>query len=149
RADPAIAYDNFLHRLSHQGLMTTTQQAALKSVAGVSPDFENAVDMLFAQGQVIQKLFFTAHPELQQPYDTAAAAAPENRHSMFLAAFDPQLAHERKRQQAVQRLSATTGVDLLFSQGTLDPASGSYPLHANGDASRPALDDVLALETPG
>jgi hypothetical protein len=148
-ADPAIAYDDFRHRLSHRGVMSAVQQAALKWVAGVSAVFQDAVDALFARGEEITGLFFTAHPELKAPYDIATAAAPADRHTAFLAAFDPELARRRKRQQAVQRLSATTGVDLVFTQAMLDPAAAPYPLHAGGDPARPALDDVVALQTAG
>jgi hypothetical protein len=148
-ADPAIAYDDFRHRLSHRGLVTTATQTALKNVSGVSVDFQNAVDALFARSEETKGLFFTAHPELKVPYDAAVAVAPADRHSAFLAAFDPELARIRKRQQALQRLSAAVGVDLIFTQTMLDPASGPYPLHAGGDQNKPALDDVVALETPG
>lgn len=148
-ADPAIAYDDFRHRLSHRGTMAAAQQAALKGVVGVTADFQKAVDGLFARSEEIKGLFFTAHHELKAPYDAALTAAPADRHTAFLSAFDPELARRRKRQQAVQRLSAVTGVDLVFTQAMLDPPAAPYPLHMGGDQTRPALDDVLAMETPG
>jgi hypothetical protein len=157
QADPAIAYDNFRHRLSHRGIITAKQQADLNGVGGVSEDFKNAVTDLFARGQEIEGLFLTAHPDLQAPYDAALKAAPDLaaadalalRHSAFLKAFDPELARRRKRQQAVQRLSATTGVDPAFAKAMLDAPAKHSPLHAGGDTDRPALDDVIALETAG
>jgi hypothetical protein len=147
--DPAIAYDDFRDRLSHRGAMTAAQQVTLKGVAGVSAAFQGAVDALFARSDEITGLFFTAHPELKVPYDIATAAAPADRHTAFLTAFDPELIRRRKRQQAVQRLSGTTGVDLVFTQTMLDPMAAPYPLHADGDPARPALDDVVTLQTAG
>ena len=69
-----------------------------------------------------------------------------------MAAFRPELSRRRKRQQALQRLSAAAAVDLAFSQALLDPPTlpgELYPLHAAGHADEPVLNDVLALETPG
>src|SRR5207248_631972 len=62
-ADPAIAYDDFRHRLSHTGLVTTAIQTTLKGLAGVSADFQKAVDALYDQSDETKGLFFTAHPE--------------------------------------------------------------------------------------
>jgi Neuraminidase-like domain/Salmonella virulence plasmid 28.1kDa A protein len=60
-----------------------------------------------------------------------------------------ELARERKRQQALQRVSAAAKTDVTFARTILDPATAPYPLHASGDATRPALQDALALETTG
>ena len=40
-------------------------------------------------------------------------------------------------------------VGVSFAQALLDPAQPPSPLHAVADASRPALDDLVALETGG
>ena len=72
-----------------------------------------------------------------------------SRGAVVLATSQPELSRKRKRQQALQRLSAAAAVSLEFTQALLDPTSGPYPLHAGGDQNKPALDDVLALETPG
>jgi len=147
--DGKIAYDDFRHRLSHTGLLTTGTRNNLKGIAGVTVAFQNAVDVLFHRGEQIKGLFFTRYPELKLPYDTAIVKPPAERHSAFLAAFQPELSRRRKRQQALQRFSAAASVDLEFTQALLDPTGGPYPLHAAGDQNKPALDDVLALETPG
>ena len=150
--DGKIAYDDFRHRLSHTGLLTTGTTGTwnnLKGIAGVTVAFQNAVDALFDRGEQIKGLFFTRYLELKPPYDTAIANPPADRHSAFLAAFQPELSRRRKRQQALQRFSAAAAVDLEFTQAWLDPAGGPYPLHATGDQTKPALDDALALETAG
>lgn len=148
-ADSKISYDNFRHKLSHLGLITTEIRTILKNINEVSADFQKAVDALFNRSEEIKGLFFTAHPELLDPYKTAVAQPAANRHSEFLAKFDPTLVRQRKRQQAVQRISAAAGVDLVLVQTLLDPATTPYSLHAAGDTNRPALDDALLLETAG
>jgi ABC toxin N-terminal region/Neuraminidase-like domain len=147
--DANIAYDDFRHRLSHTGVLSNTTRNALKAIGGVSNDFKATVDALFDRGEEINGLFFTRYPELKEPYNTAVAMLLGDRHDVFLAAFQPELSRKRKRQQAVQRLSAAVAVDLAFTQAMLDPPAAPYPLCAAGDANRPALDDVIALETPG
>ena len=219
-ADPRIGYDNFRHRLSHKGLVTSGMQAALKNVDGVSVNFQKAVDALFARSEDAKGSFFARYPELKPIYDkvlaldqtsvldlvythtaatlSAAITAADNRiaydntnhrlsyagvltaarrdilksvpdvtlklqsaidalfdlsqrsrSEVVLAVLQPELSRQRKRQQARQRLSAAAAVDLTFTQTVLDPESAPYPLHASGDQMKPALDDMLALETPG
>ncbi len=148
-ADPAIAYDGFRHRLSHRGLVTIPIQATLINLSGVSLDFQKAVKALFDRSEEIKGLFFTAHPELRAPYNIAVTQQPARRHSAFLAAFDPELARQRKRQQALQRISAATGADPALTKAILDPVAAPYPLHADVNKSKPALEDALSLEMAG
>ncbi|MBI1744418.1 hypothetical protein HYR54_15315 [Candidatus Acetothermia bacterium] len=148
-ADEKIAYDDFRHRLLHSGLLTAVKRDALKQVPNVTNDFTTAVSALFDRGEQIKGLFFTRYPELKGSYDIAIAGPLADRHSAFLKAFQPELSWRRKRQQALQRLSAAAAVSLEFAQVWLDPTSEPYPLHAAGDQNRAALDDVLALETLG
>ncbi len=147
--DAKITYDNFRHRLSHAGVLSAATRDALKGVPNAPNDFKKAVGALFDRGEEIKGLFFTRYPELKKPYDDASAALPADRHSAFLAKFQPELSRRRKRQQALQRLSAAVTVDLAFTQALLDAAAKPYPFHAAGDQNKPSLDDVLALETPG
>ena len=125
-ADAKIAYDNVNHRLSYSGILTAARRDKLKSLAGVSLAFQAAVDALFAHSQNVK--------------------------GAVLGALQPELGRRRKRQQALQRLSAVATTDLAFAQTILDPTvpSGSpYPLHAVGHDDQPVLNDVLALEMPG
>jgi hypothetical protein len=147
--DPALSYDDFHHRLIHTGLLTATMQGKLMTVSGVSADFQTAVTALFDQSEAIKGLFFTRYPELLSAYTLASAAAPADRHAVFLSAFTPELAQLRKRQQAAQRLSAAAGVPLAYPQTLLDPPTVPYPLHAAADKARAGLDDVVSLQTPG
>ena len=149
--DPELAYDDFRHRLSHTGLISTTTREALKAVPGISAAFQNAIDGLFARGQDARESFFSRHPELNPLYDIyiASTEPSDQKRRALLAALSPELARRRKRQQAMQRLNAATSVELDFVRMLLDQETSPYPLHAAGDPDRPALDDVLALETQG
>ncbi len=123
-ADNRIQYDDINHRLSYSGVLTPARRDILKSVPGVTLEFQSAVDALFSLSQ------------------RSGGAA-------VLATLQPELLRRRKRQQALQRFSAAAGVDLAFTQTVLDPVSTPYPLHADGDTNRSGLEDMLALETPG
>jgi hypothetical protein len=151
-ADPGIAYDDFGHRLSHAGRVSTAKRDALKAVSGVSAAFRAAVDGLFARSEDFVISFFTSHPELKPLYDDYLASTDpiEQKRAALLAAFRPELAARRKRQQALQRLSAAAAVELDFAEKLLDAEPGMpYPLHAARRPDQPVLDDVIALETPG
>jgi hypothetical protein len=153
-ADAGLGYDNFRHRLTHAGLLEAGTQAALKAVAGVSAAFRDAVDLLFARSEDAKGSFFTRFPELQ-PLFTAyitSANPPAVKRSALLAAFRPELARRRKRQQALQRIGVAAGADEEMVRALMDPAAAPglvYPLHASAQPAKPAMNDVLALETPG
>ncbi len=153
-ADGKIVYDDFRHRLSHTGFLNTATRDALKQVTSVTAAFQNAVDTLFSRGEDAKGSFFTRYPELKPLYDAYIVSLDPlaTKRRTLLASFRPELSRQRKRQQALQRLSATAATDLAFTQALLDPPvpSGTpYPLHAAGHNDQPALNDVLALETPG
>ena len=148
-ADSRIAYDDFRHRLSYTGLLSTTKRDALKA-AGPAPSFQSAVDAIFAKSEDARGSFFSRHPELRPLFDAYVASSDpiETKRRALLAAFSPELSKRRKRQQALQRLSAAANTDLSSTQTLLDPAP-PFPLHTSGDANRPALDDFIAIEKPG
>jgi hypothetical protein len=153
-SDAGIGYDDFRHRLSHAGLLSAASQAALKAVAGVSGAFKDAVDMIFARSEDAKGSFFTRFPELQplSAVYIASADPPAVKRGALLAAFRPELARRRKRQQALQRLAAAIGAEESMARTLVDPvvAPGAvYPLHAATQLTQPAMNDVLALETPG
>jgi hypothetical protein len=153
-ADANLAYDNFRHRLAHTGLLSSGQRNTLKLVPGVPSAFQTAVDALFARSQDIMGSFFSRYPELRPLYDAYVASGepPEKKRTALLAAFQPELSRRRKREQALQRLSAATALDLDSTRTLLDPtiqAGAAYPLHAAGHSDQPVLNDVLALETRG
>ena len=150
-ADAQIAYDNFRHRLGHTGLLSAPTANALKLASGAAA-FGTAVDALLARSDDVQGSFFSRYPELQPLFVTYIASADpvEQKRKALLAAFSPELSRRRKRQQALQRLSAAVSAELTFTESLLDPGiAAPFPLHAGGDVNRPALDDVIAVEKPG
>lgn len=122
-ADPRISYNNATHKLSYDGTLTPVRRDTLKNLPGVAAEFQSAMDALFILSQEAR--------------------------GKVLAGLQPELARRRKRQQALQRFSAAANTDLSFTQAVLDPPAAPYPLHADGRLDKPALNDVLALETPG
>ncbi|MBK8025108.1 MAG: hypothetical protein IPK19_27815 [Chloroflexi bacterium] len=148
-ADPQLKYDAFRHRLSHTGLVTASQQAALKAVAGVTQDFKDAIDELFARGEAAVGLFFTQHPEFKLAYDVALVKPHAERHGAFVTAFRPHLASRRKRQQALQRLASAAGVDSVLCRCIVDSEGTQKALQADGRPDLSALDDALAQEVGG
>ena len=71
--DAKIAYDDFRHRLSHTGVLIAETQVALKSVAGVTVAFQDAVDALFARGEDAKGSFFARYRELEPLYNDTLA----------------------------------------------------------------------------
>jgi peptidoglycan hydrolase-like protein with peptidoglycan-binding domain len=150
-ADGQIAYDDFQHRLSHTGLLSATLQAALKAVPGVTASFQSAVDVLLALSQDALSSFFGLHPELKPPYDVYVASPDpvDVKRTALLNAFRPQLAALRKREQAIQKLSTASTLDLASTQALLDPGAQPFPLHSQASATATLLDDFIAIGTPG
>ena len=150
-ADSSVAYDNFRHRLSYLGLLTAARRDVLKSLPGVTAAFQGSIDKLFARSEDFKGSFFGRYPELKPLYDTYIASTdpPATKRSALAAAFRPALARQRKRQQALQRLSSAAGSDLISAQTLLDPPGARFPMHAAGQVNQPALNDVIALETEG
>ncbi len=150
-ADAQLGYDSFRHRLTHAGLLKSATGVALKAVAGVTLSFTQAVDALLARSQDAQGSFFARFPELKPLYDAYVTSIdpPEQKRATLLSAFRPELSRRRKRQQVLQRFSAAANVDLDFTRAVLDPPAAPFPLHAEGHADQPALNDVLALDKLG
>jgi hypothetical protein len=150
-ADTRIAYDNFRHRLSYLGLLTAARRDVLNSLPGLTTAFQGTINKLFARSEDFKGSFFGRYPELKPLYDTYIASAdpPGTKRSALATAFRPALARQRKRQQALQRMSAAAVTDLISAQTLLDPPGSQFPLHAAGHVDQPALNDVIALETEG
>lgn len=142
-----ISYDDFRKRLAFAGMMTSSMRDALKT-AGTTDAFKKAIDTLYQENQQIVGPFFARYPELQQLYETYVASddPPEKKRSALLEQFLPALSQRRKRQQALQAISAAAKTDAAFAAAVLDDAT---VLHAAADTTLPALDDLVAAERPG
>lgn len=143
-----IAYDDSRKRLAYSGVLGEEVRDALKAVAGVSAEFQAAVDELYDANQAAIGPFFARYPELLPLFSAYAASAnpPEKKRMALLANFLPELKERRKHQQALAAASAAAGTDDSFAQAILDDAT---VLHALGDTTQPALHDLAALATPG
>jgi hypothetical protein len=143
-----IGYDNFRKRLSFTGVLDQATCDALKNVPKVSDTFKTAVDALHTASDNAIGPFFQRYPELQRPYSAyvTSTASAEDKRTALLAGILPALKDLRKRQQALTEASTATRIDGAFAQALLND---NGVLHAAGDAGRPALDDLLALERPG
>jgi peptidoglycan hydrolase-like protein with peptidoglycan-binding domain len=147
-----VSYDNFRKRLSYNaGVMPDATRAALESVPGAPATFVSAVEELYAKTRV----FFDRYPELLPLYnDYAASNDPvEKKRFKLLASFLPELKRRRKRQQALQALSAAAQADAVFTNAIFDDARVLHAASAIPDAvdptTLPALDDLTALELAG
>ena len=152
---PRIAYDDFLKRLSYSGVLATATRDAIKLAAGVgAAAFNNAVDDLYNENQAVINPFFARYPELESPYDayiadTTPTHSVAKKRGELLKTILPELIRRQKRQQVLQSVSAVAKTDLAFAQAFLDPPAAPFPLHAVGHNDRPAVNDLLALETAG
>ena len=149
-----VSYDNLRKRLSYNaGVMPDATRDALKAVSGVPATFVSAVEELYAKTRV----FFDRYPELLPLYDDYAVSSDPIEIKLFklLASFLPELKRRRKRQQALQVLSATAQADAVFTNAIFDDArvlhaAGNDTLPASVDPTTlPALDDLAALELAG
>lgn len=147
-----IRYDDFRKRLTYVGQLTAATRDALKAAAGTTATaFHAAVDALDAQTQAVVDPFFARYAELLPAFE-AYMADPRpatQRRRALLDAILPGLIVRRKRQQAVQAVSAMATMDAALAQLLLDSATRPHPLHAINAPNRPGLDDLIAIETTG
>jgi hypothetical protein len=143
-----IRYDDFRKRLTFGGVVTSTLRDALRAVAGVTDEFKTAITNLYDQNQQVVAPFFERYPELKSLYETyvASVATLEERRMALLKSILPVLKQRRKRQQALQAISAAAKIDTAFAERILGTAS---VLHAAADPTQPALEDLSALEQAG
>lgn len=143
-----IVYDSFRRQLLFYSVMTESACNALKSVQGVTPEFKAAVDALYVENQKLVGSFFIAFPELQSLYDKYVASndPAEKKRTDMLANFLPEFLTHRKRQNALETVSASQNIDIDLANALLD---NPKILHAASNTSRPILDDLIALENTG
>jgi hypothetical protein len=128
--------------------LSVQNRDVLKTVAGVSAQFQAAVDSLYSTNQSLIEAFFVLHPTLtlQRGSYLAADNSLEQRYTVLLANFLPELKRRRKQQQAMQTISTSARVDVSFASGLLNDKN---ILHAAQDNIQPALNDLIAAETTG
>jgi peptidoglycan hydrolase-like protein with peptidoglycan-binding domain len=147
-AQGQLTYDDTLHQLSYLGVLATDKRDALKNVPGASAQFQAEVDNLYTANQSSIQGLFLLYPVLAPQRESYLAAnnSVEQRHTVLLANFLPELKRRRKQQQAMQAIGAAAKVDISFASSLVDNAT---VLHAAQDNAQPALNDLIALETMG
>jgi hypothetical protein len=63
-----LTYDDFRKQVTFKGVLTPTLRDTLKTVTGVTAQFQTAIDNLYAENQQIINPFFDRYPELQPLY---------------------------------------------------------------------------------
>jgi hypothetical protein len=111
-------------------------------------DFQQAVDKLYDQNQLVVKPFFARYSELEALYNgyVASTDVVEKKRSALLANFLPELKRRRKRQQALQTVSAAAKTQANVAESILGAIA---VLHAAADSKMPALEDLTAIEQAG
>jgi hypothetical protein len=147
-SDGRLGYDDLGRRLLHTGPLHQAERDAIQAVAGIAADLSAAVGQLFTDTAAAESALFAAHPELRQSYtDYLASTDPvPAKRAALLAAVLPELVDRRKRQQTVLAAAAAAAADVTYGEALL---GDSAVLHASGDATRPALDDLTAVAEPG
>jgi hypothetical protein len=120
-AQGRLIYDPNRGQLTWSGVLSATIRDAL--TAGASQSFQAAINGLYTDNQTTQiQAFFANHPTLagQQAAYLAADNIPEKMRSVLLASFLPELENRRKRQQALQAISAAANTEFVFATALLD-----------------------------
>ena len=169
-----VSYDDFRQRLKFTGILglkftgiiDEAMRDAIKalatdplvmaeippaSLAAFQLHFPDAIDDLYNANQAIIAPFFQRYTELLQHYTAffASTDSLEVKRNSLLANFMPGLVSSRKIQQTLQAVSDAGQTDRAFTEALLNASPIGSGLYSSIDATQPALDDLLALETPG
>ena len=112
------------------------------------PRLPDAVASLEAASQQAVAPFFASYPELAPLYAAYLASTDpvQVKRQTLLSSFLPLLKAKRKQEQALASVTSAAGTDPSFASALLaDPAI----LHADADATLPAITDLTAVETRG
>jgi hypothetical protein len=112
------------------------------------PSLPVALAALATASQQAVQPFFGTYPELRPLYDAYAASnAPvQKKRQTLLANFLPTLIRLRKTEQALATITAQVGCDASFAAALLRDAT---VLHADADATQPAITDLTGIEAGG
>ena len=112
------------------------------------PALADGISNLAAASQQAVAPFFATYPELRPLYDAYIASTDPlpARRTALLAAFLPVLKTSRKQEQALASVTSAAGSDPSFATGLL---TGVAIMHADADATAPAVTDLTAIEQQG
>jgi Neuraminidase-like domain len=142
-----LAYDPILKLLRYHGVLTDQIRDNLKAVPNVQDNFKTSVDLLYTGNQGTIDAFFVKHENLKPQKDVYVVAnnSLDQQRRLILETFLPELREQRKREAALQIISATAQSDLELTTLLLN---NQKVLHAAGDPNRPVLDDFLKGTVP-
>jgi peptidoglycan hydrolase-like protein with peptidoglycan-binding domain len=140
KAGGRLKYDDFRKQLSYYGMLSNKTQGGLKGPPA-DATFQNAVDQLYMAGQKSLTDFWSAQPDLQKPYEDFTGDF-----TALLAELLPELILLRQRQQVLAAVGSAAGIDPVFTAAILADAG---VLVSAADPKQPAIDDFVAVATPG
>ena len=112
------------------------------------PTLAAGISRLAAASEQAVAPFFASYPELRPLYDayTASTESLPVRRTTLLDGILPVLKRTRKQEQALASVTSAAGSDPSFASGLLlDPTI----VHADADATVPAVSDLTAIEQQG
>jgi hypothetical protein len=142
-----LGYDDLAKQLTFAGLLDQPTVNAIDA-ASTDPNLPTAITALAAANQQAIGPFFTAYPELLPLYTAFVASTDpvQTKRQTLLDGFLPVLKLKRKQEQALASVTSTAGTDPSFAGALLqDPTI----LHADADATLPAIYDLTAVENQG
>jgi hypothetical protein len=147
-----LSYDDLAKRLTFAGVLDQATQTAMDAqVTAHAPDgaaLTAAIAGLATASQQATGPFFATYPELLPLYTQYVASSDlvQDKRTALLASFLPTLKLSRKRELALAEITSAAGTDPSFATALLqNPAI----LHADTDASQPAIADLTAIESQG
>lgn len=147
-ASGRLSYDDLRKQLIYTGVLDAATLSALTGVIGANAPLQAALAALSAANHTVVDPFFATYPELLPLYAAYVASndPPQMKRTTLLANFLPDLKRRRKQEQALDAVTAATGVDGSFAPALLDNATA---LHAAADNTLACINDFTAVEAPG
>jgi len=144
-----LIYDDTAKTLTALGWLTNT--ASLVTAAAGDAALVAAIPTLANLSQQAVAPFFARYPELLPPYQAYRTALSGGTpvadcRTTLLAAILPTLVRLRKIEQALAEITAQAGCAPSFADALLQDAR---VLHSDGDPTRPAVEDLTAIEDGG
>ena len=145
-AGPGLSYDHLAKRLSNAGPLSQAERDTIQALGGVASALSTAVGNLYSAGQDAADRLFTSYPDLKPLYATVMAVPAVGRPASVLGAFLPDLRRKRQEQYLLQAVATDADLPPADAARLLrDPAV----LHQIGDATKPTLDDLMAIGRSG
>jgi len=143
-----LSYNDVSKQLSFAGVLDATALAAIDASVTSDPGLLAALASLEAASQQAVAPFFASYPELAPLYAAYIASSDpvQVKRQTLLDSFLPILTAKRKQEQALAAVTSAAGTDPGLAPALLqDPAI----MHADADATLPAVTDLTAIEAQG